>query len=250
MRIMSIFRKAGPWAISAAVHGLLAAAAIVTVTGITAGKADSSVVKEAVYTVAIQPGGGEWLAGDLPADDGLAGIPSDEAVSTEEAPLDGVPEFKLTGADGFQGDPSPTSTSPGPTTIFRNGTSQRIRPRSAGGVAGGGGSSGTGIGTGTGSGAGQGDGKGAGIEATPLETPPPVYPEEARRANQQGIVMLEVRIDVQGRVESARVAGSSGSVLLDTAAVATVLKWKYKPATVEGRPHPSVRKVKFVFRLE
>ena len=247
MKPSSIFRKCGPWAISASVHGILLAAAIVTATGVTLGKPENAAEAEAVYNVAIQPGGGERLAGDLSANEGVEGIPSDEMVAAEEAPLDGVPEFELKGADGFQGTSTSTPTPRGPAMTFPSGSRTRI-VRSPGGVAGGGGS--PGIGKLHDPGPGQGDGTGAGIEATPLETPAPVYPEEARRANQQGVVTLEIRIDVNGLVESARVTGSSGSTLLDNAAVATVRRWKYKPATLEGQPRTSVRKVKFVFRLE
>jgi protein TonB len=63
-------------------------------------------------------------------------------------------------------------------------------------------------------------------------------------------VIAEIRIDRGGNVESARATSGSGSKVLDEAALAAVRTWKYRPATLNGHPTPSVRRVRFVFRLE
>ena len=55
---------------------------------------------------------------------------------------------------------------------------------------------------------------------------------------------------VKSVVESARAAEGSGSTILDDAALAAVRSWRYRPATLGGKPTPSVRRVRFVFRLE
>jgi TonB family protein len=63
----------------------------------------------------------------------------------------------------------------------------------------------------------------------------PVYTELARRAQISGTVILEAIIDEQGNVENAKVLKGQ-PMGLDQAAVDAVQTWKFKPATLEGRP--------------
>jgi protein TonB len=58
----------------------------------------------------------------------------------------------------------------------------------------------------------------------------PDYPEIARQARVEGVVILEATTDVYGRV--------TGLPLLDEAAVAAVRQWVYEPLVVNGRPRP------------
>lgn len=67
-----------------------------------------------------------------------------------------------------------------------------------------------------------------------ISTPPPVYPELARRAGIEGLVVLEAIVDSDGRVTDVRVQRGVNA-LLDREAVATVSRWRYKPARVGGR---------------
>ena len=67
---------------------------------------------------------------------------------------------------------------------------------------------------------------------------PPVYPKEARSARAQGIVILELTIDIQGTVKEARVLRSIP--LLDEAAVATAKQWLYEPTELNGRRVPVI----------
>jgi TonB family protein len=62
----------------------------------------------------------------------------------------------------------------------------------------------------------------------------PLYPEAARRLHLSGLVILQAVIDTSGRVEDLRVTRSAG-VLLDSAAIAAIEKWIYRPATLHGR---------------
>lgn len=64
---------------------------------------------------------------------------------------------------------------------------------------------------------------------------PPVYTEEARKARVTGVVSLETIIDEQGNVTSVKVLEGLG-MGLDEAAVEAVKAWKFKPATLDGRP--------------
>jgi TonB family protein len=57
----------------------------------------------------------------------------------------------------------------------------------------------------------------------------PVYPLEAKREGVQGSVVLEVEIDTEGRVGSARVV-QGADPRLDQAALDAVRQWTYQPA--------------------
>jgi TonB family protein len=63
----------------------------------------------------------------------------------------------------------------------------------------------------------------------------PAYPDTARIARIQGPVVLEAIITTEGRVEELRVL-SSPSPLLSESALSAVSRWRYLPATLNGRP--------------
>jgi periplasmic protein TonB len=95
-------------------------------------------------------------------------------------------------------------------------------------------------GTGTGSDPGAGDeailqpGVGGVTHPEILERVDPDYPEAMRRAHVQGTVILEAVITAAGTVDEIRIVASGGP-MLDAAASAAVLRWRYKPATLNGR---------------
>jgi protein TonB len=76
----------------------------------------------------------------------------------------------------------------------------------------------------------------------------PQYPELARRAKVTGVVILEATVDVDGRVESARVLRSIP--FLDNAALDAVRQWRYSPLVLNGIPTPFVLSVTLQFSLE
>jgi len=77
----------------------------------------------------------------------------------------------------------------------------------------------------------------------------PVYPEEARKAEVQGIVILSVRTDTYGRVEDILVRKSAGP-LLDQAAIDAIRQWIYEPMLVNGKPNPVIFTVTVHFKLK
>lgn len=91
-------------------------------------------------------------------------------------------------------------------------------------------------------------------ENTPLLRPEiihqvePVYPERARRAGIEGIVMMRVRTDIEGNVISITVLRSD-STILNQAAIDAVEQWKYQPLYRNGIPTPIVTQVAVKFRL-
>ena len=63
----------------------------------------------------------------------------------------------------------------------------------------------------------------------------PVYPEAARRARIQGVVVLECTIGKDGRVQNVKVLRGLPLGLTETA-VDAVNKWRFEPSTLNGKP--------------
>jgi periplasmic protein TonB len=76
----------------------------------------------------------------------------------------------------------------------------------------------------------------------------PVYPEAARKARLEGDVMLEAIITSRGEIEEVRVV-KSGGLFLDASARDAVERWKYRPATLNGRAVRVLLTVTINFRL-
>jgi protein TonB len=76
----------------------------------------------------------------------------------------------------------------------------------------------------------------------------PVYPAIAQAARVEGAVIIETIIDVDGRVQSARVLRSIP--LLDAAALAAVTQWTYTPTLLNGRAVPVIMTVTVRFQLQ
>jgi protein TonB len=65
---------------------------------------------------------------------------------------------------------------------------------------------------------------------------PPAYPPRAVELNQQGEVLVRVRLDPEGTAVEIVVHRPSGYQMLDRAAVAAVKSWHFLPAVRDGRP--------------
>jgi len=72
-------------------------------------------------------------------------------------------------------------------------------------------------------------------EPVKLSGPNPIYPEAARRARIQGVVVLECTIGKDGRVQNVKVLRGLPLGLTETA-VDAVNKWKFQPSTLNGKP--------------
>jgi protein TonB len=77
----------------------------------------------------------------------------------------------------------------------------------------------------------------------------PVYPETARRARLQGVVILEIIVDKQGNVRSWKVLRPL-SLGLTEAAIDAVRQWKYEPPMYNGRPVEVLITVTMRFSLQ
>jgi protein TonB len=63
----------------------------------------------------------------------------------------------------------------------------------------------------------------------------PDYPEAMRRIHAEGVVILEAVITASGDVESVRVLKSANPAL-DRSAADAIRRWRYRAATLNGRP--------------
>lgn len=165
----------------------------------------------------------------LPVEPTVA-VPPDVKLPNSNLPTIGVPNSKIAG---------PAS----------NGTG-------SGGGIGAGSGGGVGIGTGRGVGQGQGAGFGGGVfkvgggvqAPRAIDTPDPEYSEEARKAKFQGTVVLWLIVDQSGLPHDIRVSRSLG-MGLDQKAIEAVRKWRFEPATKDGRPVAVQINVEVNFRL-
>ncbi len=83
-----------------------------------------------------------------------------------------------------------------------------------------------------------------------LKNPRPAYPHLAQREGWQGVVLLRVQVQPDGRVGSISLARSSGHTLLDDAARSAVEDWAFVPATRGGVPTSGWVSVPIEFRLQ
>jgi periplasmic protein TonB len=67
-----------------------------------------------------------------------------------------------------------------------------------------------------------------------LNNPHPAYPRQSKRLGEQGTVLLEVEIDVDGSANKIHVRKSSGFSRLDKSALETVMKWRFIPGKTAG----------------
>ena len=73
-------------------------------------------------------------------------------------------------------------------------------------------------------------------ELMPLQRIEPTYPADARRAGITGFVQLELIVNADGTVRSAKVVDSKPKGLFEASAVTAVLRWKFRPKVVDGKP--------------
>jgi protein TonB len=84
------------------------------------------------------------------------------------------------------------------------------------------------------------------VKAVPLSRPSPKYTPEAENAGIEGKVRLELKVNDLGQVEDAKVLQGLGYGL-DESAVETVKRWRFKPATLCGKPVTATFVVSVVF---
>jgi TonB family protein len=76
----------------------------------------------------------------------------------------------------------------------------------------------------------------------------PVYPQQAKDARVQGVVIVELVIAADGSVSDARTLRSIP--LLDEAALESVRQWRYEPTLLNGTPVPVIMTATVNFTLD
>ena len=83
-----------------------------------------------------------------------------------------------------------------------------------------------------------------------LQNPKPDYPALSVQRGEQGQVVLNVLIGIDGKAQKTEIAKSSGFERLDAAALATVQRWRYVPGKRGGVPEEMWFKVPLAFVLD
>jgi protein TonB len=94
--------------------------------------------------------------------------------------------------------------------------------------------------------------RGAAVEAQPddLLNQPPVYPEDSRAAREQGVVVLRVEVNAEGRASHVAILKSSGYFRLDQSARTAVRDWRFHPALINNTATASEVEVPVRFELQ
>lgn len=97
-----------------------------------------------------------------------------------------------------------------------------------------------------------GKGGGAGMfdgDLLPLQRIPPQYPRDAARGGITGWVQLEVLVNADGSVRSAKVVDAKPRGVFEASAVQAVMRWKFKPKIENGKPVEQRGSQKIEFNL-
>lgn len=82
-----------------------------------------------------------------------------------------------------------------------------------------------------------------------IQSPPPVYPQNAIERRWEGTVLLRLGVTAEGRVGEVEVVESSGHAVLDGEAARAVRAWRFVPAVRDGRPVASFVRLPVRFDL-
>ncbi|MDB5971522.1 MAG: Gram-negative bacterial tonB protein [Hydrocarboniphaga sp.] len=78
----------------------------------------------------------------------------------------------------------------------------------------------------------------------------PDYPAVSERLGETGTVLLQLLVDVDGKVSDSKIQASSGFERLDKAAQQALSRCKFEPGTVNGAPAPAWAQLKYTFRKQ
>lgn len=78
---------------------------------------------------------------------------------------------------------------------------------------------------------------------------PPEYPAQAQRRRQEGVVIIDITVEPNGRTADVDIRQSSGYALLDQAAVRAAMKWEIMPHEINGQAVRAAFQVPVKFEL-
>ncbi len=88
------------------------------------------------------------------------------------------------------------------------------------------------------------------FDADYLQNPAPAYPAMSRRLQEEGKVLLQVKVTATGTAEHVQIKQGSGYPRLDEAALNTVRQWRFIPARRGDEAVAASVVVPIVFRLD
>ena len=83
----------------------------------------------------------------------------------------------------------------------------------------------------------------------PINTPGPVYPEQARNDGIEGTVWVKIWVDEQGNARKAVILKSDAEIL-NQATIDAAMKWKFTPAVLKGKPVAVWVSIPFKFKMD
>ena len=78
----------------------------------------------------------------------------------------------------------------------------------------------------------------------------PPYPDDKRRAGEEAVIRLSLRIDAAGRVVGVTPVGNADPSFVEAARRHILRRWKYRPATENGAAVASTQTVSIRFQLD
>jgi len=78
----------------------------------------------------------------------------------------------------------------------------------------------------------------------------PVWPKQSLMREEEGTVVVNYVVDVDGKVVETRIRKSSGFPLLDQAAQQAIERCRFKPELEDGKPVQSSHYLQYVWSLE
>ena len=86
-------------------------------------------------------------------------------------------------------------------------------------------------------------------QLTPLVQFPPEYPMAARAKSIEGYVLLRFTVTETGAVADPEVMQAEPPGIFNRAARRAVLRWKYQPQMVDGKPTPVISYARLMFKI-
>lgn len=83
----------------------------------------------------------------------------------------------------------------------------------------------------------------------PVFAPDPPYTQQAVKAHVEGTIVVDVVVNAEGKVISAKEVSKALGMGLDESAIHTIRTWKFKPGMLDGKPVPVRTLIEVRFRL-
>lgn len=87
-------------------------------------------------------------------------------------------------------------------------------------------------------------------ELIPMVQTKPTYPKNAKRMGVEGVVKVSLEVNEAGEVQNIEILESNPEGVFDASVRKALLRWKFRPKTVDGRAVPQTGVLTLTFKLE